>query len=157
MISGAIAIRGVTWSPIAYGCSIRRMTRHRPDGIASASPSAEPSRNPATDSHRVAATSSHQMSLSERSTNDVTMSSGWGRTRVDTHSSASASFHKATSRARKSSGAPTTSSARRGASLAIPAPGVLGLDVGVAGAVEAFVGTEDELLELPLLGHLGDA
>src|SRR5687767_13054727 len=123
--------------------------------MASARPSTEPSRKPATDSHSVAATSSHQMSLSDRSTNDVTMSSGCGSTRVETHSLASAISQTRTITPRKSSGAPTTSSRRRGASL--DAIVVLGRHVGVADAVQPLVGAEDELLELRLLGQLRGA
>ena len=60
------------------------MTGERPEGIASARPSAEPSTKPATDSYRVAPMSSQTKSLRTSSQNETTMSSGYGRMRSDT-------------------------------------------------------------------------
>jgi hypothetical protein len=60
------------------------MTGERPDGIASARPSAEPRPKPATDSHSVAPMSSQTNSLLISSQNETTMSFGCGRIRSDT-------------------------------------------------------------------------
>ena len=60
------------------------MTGERPEGIASARPSAEPSTNPATASYSVAAMSSQTKSLRISSQNETATSSGCGRMRSDT-------------------------------------------------------------------------
>src|SRR5918994_2305814 len=158
MISGAIAIRGVTCSATAYGLSIWRAIGDRPAGIASARPSTEPSTKPATASQRVAAASSQTKSLWISSQNETAMSSGWGRMLSDTQFTASASFQSRMIRTRNRSGGHSRFATRVGESASmtlILMETRLGVvDVLEAGALEAAVRPQDELLELALGDHL---
>src|SRR5918992_1703766 len=161
MISGAIAMRGVTCRATAYGPSIWRMIGESPEGIASARPRAEPSAKPATDSHSVAPMSSQTMSLKVRSTNATAMSSGGGRIVSATQSSASASSQTASSKSRKKSGGHSLRARRFGDSadrrLRLNGAPLIRLDVLFAGTLQPPVRAQHELLELALRHHLLNA
>src|ERR687896_463094 len=156
MISGAIAMRGVTCSATAYGPSIWRMIGDRPEGIASARPSAEPSRKPATASHRVAPMSSQTKSLPISSQNETTMSFGWGRMLSETYSTASASSQSPTRIARNTSGGHSRRASRFGESacrtLALMRRHLL--LGGLRRDLQAAVGPQHELLELGIRDRL---